>query len=56
MSDRISDISVKESTKYLIIRMRGASPRLDGHERLENLYEYCRENGVSLIFSHERSR
>ena len=53
MSDRISDISVKEFTKYLIIRMRGV-PSLDstGMNALENLYEYCRENGVSLIFSH----
>ncbi|WP_278852851.1 sodium-independent anion transporter, partial [Gordonibacter pamelaeae] len=52
-SDRISDISVKEFTKYLIIRMRGV-PSLDstGMNALENLYEYCRENGVSLIFSH----
>lgn len=53
MTDRISDISVKEFTKYLIIRMRGV-PSLDstGMNALENLYEYCRENGVSLVFSH----
>ena len=50
---RVRDISVKEFTKYLIIRMRGV-PSLDstGMNALENLYEYCRENGVSLIFSH----
>ncbi len=53
MTDRISDISVKEFTKYLIIRMRGV-PSLDssGMNALENLYEYCNENGVQLIFSH----
>ena len=53
MTDRISDISVKEFTKYLIIRMRGV-PSLDatGMNALENLYKYCSENGVRLIFSH----
>ena len=53
MTDRISDISVKDFTKYLIIRMRGV-PSLDatGMNALENLYEYCAENGVQLIFSH----
>ena len=53
MTDRISDISVKEFTKYLIIRMRGV-PSLDatGMNALENLYDYCSENGVRLIFSH----
>lgn len=53
MTDRISDISVKEFTKFLIIRMRGV-PSLDstGMNALENLYGYCRENGVDLIFSH----
>ncbi|MEG0374997.1 MAG: SulP family inorganic anion transporter, partial [Raoultibacter sp.] len=53
MTDRISDISVKSFTKYLIIRMRGV-PSLDstGMNALENLHAYCQENGVSLIFSH----
>ena len=53
MTDRITDISVKEFTKYLIIRMRGV-PSLDssGMNALENLYDYCTENGVKLIFSH----
>ena len=53
MTDRISDISVKDFTKYLIIRMRGV-PSLDssGMNALENLYEYCKENGVQLIISH----
>ena len=53
MTDRITDISVKEFTRYLIIRMRGVSS-LDssGMNALENLYEYCKENGVQLIISH----
>ena len=53
MTDRITDISVKEFTRYLIIRLRGV-PSLDssGMNALENLYEYCKENGVQLIISH----
>ena len=53
MTERIADISVKEFTKYLIIRMRGV-PSLDasGMNALENLYEYCNAHGVRLIFSH----
>ncbi|MEF9841962.1 MAG: SulP family inorganic anion transporter [Raoultibacter sp.] len=53
MTDRITDISVKSFTKYLIIRMRGV-PSLDstGMNALEDLYAYCHESGVSLIFSH----
>ncbi|MEA5019365.1 MAG: SulP family inorganic anion transporter [Gordonibacter sp.] len=53
MADRIASISVKSFTKYLIIRMRGV-PSLDATamNALENLYTYCQENGVSLIFSH----
>ena len=53
MTDRISDISVKDFTKYLIIRMRGV-PSLDatGMNALESLYDYCSENGVRIIFSH----
>lgn len=53
MADRISDISVKDFTKYLIIRMRGVpSLGATGMNALENLYEYCNENGAHLIFSH----
>ena len=53
MTERIADISVKEFTKYLIIRMRGV-PSLDasGMNALENLYDYCNAHGVRLIFSH----
>lgn len=53
MTERIADISVKDFTRYLIIRMRGV-PSLDatGMNALENLYDYCNAHGVSLIFSH----
>lgn len=53
MTDQIADISVKEFTKYLIIRMRGV-PSLDASamNALENLQGYCAENGVQLIISH----
>ena len=57
MADRISDITLKDFTKYLIIRMRGV-PSLDatGMNALESLYQYCDESGVRLIFSHVNSQ
>ena len=53
MTDQIAEISVKEFTRYLIIRMRGV-PSLDASamNALENLREYCGEHGVQLIISH----
>ena len=53
MTDQIMDISVKDFTRYLIIRMRGV-PSLDSSamKALEDLCEYCCERGVQLIFSH----
>ena len=53
MTERIADISVKEFTKYLIIRMRGV-PSLDatGMNALENLHAYCSVHDVGPIFSH----
>lgn len=53
MTERIADISVKDFTRYLIIRMRGV-PSLDatGMNALENLHDYCNSHGVRLIFSH----
>ena len=53
MTDQIMDISVKDFTRYLIIRMRGV-PSLDSSamKALEDLREYCCEHGVQLIFSH----
>lgn len=53
MTDQIAEISVKEFTRYLIIRMRGV-PSLDSSamNALENLREYCAVNDVQLIISH----
>lgn len=53
MTDQIMDISVKDFTRYLIIRMRGV-PSLDSSamKALEDLREYCCERGVQLVFSH----
>ena len=53
MTDQIADISVKEFTRYLIIRMRGV-PSLDASamNALENLQGSCAANGVQLIISH----
>ncbi len=47
MTDQIAEISVKEFTRYLIIRMRGV-PSLDASamNALENLREYSAENDV----------
>lgn len=57
MADRISEITLKDFTKYLIIRMRGV-PSLDatGMNALESLHQYCNESGVKLIFSHVNSQ
>lgn len=57
MADRISEITLKDFTKYLIIRMRGV-PSLDatGMNALESLYQYCSESGVRFIFSHVNSQ
>ena len=53
MTDQIAEISVKEFTRYLIIRMRGV-PSLDASamNALENLREYSAENDVQLVISH----
>ncbi len=53
MSDLISEISLKEFTKVLVIRMR-AVPALDASamHSLELLYEKCEKRGVKMVFSH----
>ena len=53
MTDQIMDISVKDFTRYLIIRMRGV-PSLDSSamKALEDLRADCAERGVQLIISH----
>ena len=52
-ADRIADITLKEFTECLIVRMRGV-PALDATamHSLEQLLELCKSNGVTLIFSH----
>ncbi len=49
----ISEITLKDYTRCLIIRMRGV-PALDvtAMKAIEDLYENCRKNGVQMIFSH----
>ena len=53
MTDRLMDISVKDFTRCLIIRMRGV-PSLDSSamKALEDLRADCAEHGVQLIISH----
>lgn len=52
-ADRIAEITLKEFTKVLIIRMRSV-PALDATamHSLEQLYDRCKKNNVQLIFSH----
>lgn len=52
-ADRLDQITVKDMTKYLIIRMRGV-PSLDSTAMngLISLYERCKKRGITLIFSH----
>lgn len=52
-ADRIAEITLKDFTKILIIRMR-AVPALDATamHSLEQLYERCERENVQMIFSH----
>lgn len=52
-ADRIMDISLKDFTKCLVIRMRGV-PALDATamHSIEQLYEECKKHGVNMVFSH----
>lgn len=52
-SDRIAEITLKNFTKCLVIRMRGV-PAVDATamHSLELLYDKCKAKGVQLIFSH----
>jgi len=52
-ADRIAEITLKEFTKVLVIRMRSV-PALDATamHSLETLYETCRKKGVQMVFSH----
>ncbi len=53
MTERLTEISLKDYTKVLIIRMRGV-PALDASAMhyLELLYEKCQRHNVTLVFSH----
>ncbi len=52
-ADRITEITLKDFTKVLVIRMRGV-PALDATamHSLENLLEKCQKSNVELVFSH----
>lgn len=53
VADRIGEITLKDFTKCLVIRMRGV-PSLDATAMysLEKLYESCKAKGVVMVFSH----
>lgn len=52
-ADRIAEISVKDYTKCLVIRMRSV-PAIDATamNALTELYEKCSSKGISMVFSH----
>jgi len=52
-ADRIAEITLKDFTKCLIIRMRSV-PALDATamHSLEQLYERCEKQDVQIVFSH----
>lgn len=52
-ADRISEITLKDFTKVLVIRMRGV-PALDATamHSLEQLYDECVKNNVVMVLSH----
>ncbi len=53
VADKMAEVTLKDFTKCLIIRMRGV-PALDATamRALEGLHERCEKAGVTLIFSH----
>ncbi len=53
VADMITDITVKDFTKVLIIRMRGV-PAMDATamQSLESLVNRCNEKDIAVIFSH----
>ncbi len=52
-SDKVSSIPIKSGIKVMIIRMRNI-PALDASamRAMWAIYEYCREQGVTLLLSH----
>ena len=53
MASRIPDITMKEYTRVLILRMRGV-PAIDASavNAVETLVKKCQSNGVALVLSH----
>lgn len=53
VSDRIAEISLKDYTKVLILRMRGV-PAVDASAMysLEQLADQCQAHGVTIVFAH----
>jgi len=53
MADKILDITLKDYTKCLVLRMRGV-PAIDATamNSLEQLYKKCKAKGVELVLSH----
>ena len=52
-ADQLSGINYKDFTKVIIMRMRGV-PAIDATamHSLEQLYERCKTNNITLVFSH----
>ncbi|MCR4585948.1 MAG: sulfate permease [Lachnospiraceae bacterium] len=52
-ADRIASIEFKETTRVIIMRMRGV-PALDATamHSLTTLFERCSEQGITMVFSH----
>ena len=52
-ADRIAEISFKDFTRCVVIRMR-AVPAVDATamNELENLYDRCLAKGIHIVFSH----
>ena len=52
-AEQIAEISFKDFTRALVIRMRGV-PAIDATamHSLEQLYDRCKKNNVQLVFSH----
>lgn len=53
VADRLADITTKDFTKCLILRMRSV-PAIDATalKALEELYKKCQKRGITLILSH----
>ena len=53
MAERIGEITVKEFTRCLVIRMHMVNALdVTAFNALENLYDECAKKGIRVIFSH----